>query len=210
MAVRGVSLRQRHFHVGKLGQKLRDRVAEQEAPLFQQHQHRHQVGTWFTVPADKRAHVVTAYRRSAEGALVAVPPYALAPKFFSAAGNVYSTPIDYLRFCQMLPENGQSQGLGTRSADGTTAGPRHAESYPMPWLASQHVDLGVSARTAGGESGLIGSAGAYGWSGGYNTNFRIDPKADLILMLFVQQASSHGDQERQFCFHNTVMQAIID
>ena len=80
----------------------------------------------------------------------------------------------------------------------------------MPWLASQHVDLGVSARTAGGESGLIGSAGAYGWSGGYNTNFRIDPKADLILMLFVQQASSHGDQERQFCFHNTVMQAIID
>ncbi len=181
------------------------------------------VDTAFTVPVDKRARVVTAYRRSAEGALAAVPPYAMAPKFFSAAGNVFSTPMDYLRFCQMLLESGQSQGRGPRSADGKTAGPRllgrksvelmtarHAESYPMPWLAGQHVGLGVAVRTAGGESGLIGSAGAYGWSGGYNTYFRIDPKEDLILMLFVQQAFMPGDQELQFGFHNTVMQAIVD
>ena len=179
------------------------------------------VDTSFTVPVDKRARVVTAYGRSAEGALVKVPPYSMAPKFFSAAGNVFSTPADYLRFCQMLLGNGQGQG--PRSADGKSPAPRllsrksvelmttrHVESYPMPWLAGQHVGLGVSVRTAGGESGLIGSAGAYGWSGGYNTYFRIDPKEDLILMLFVQQAFSPGDQELQFTFHNTVMQAIAD
>ena len=179
------------------------------------------VDTFFTVPVDKRARVVTAYGRSAEGALVKVPPYSMAPKFFSAAGNVFSTPADYLRFCQMLLGNGQGQG--PRSVDGKLPGPRllsrksvelmtarHVESYPMPWLAGQHVGLGVSVRTAGGESGLTGSAGAYGWSGGYNTYFRIDPKEDLILMLFVQQAFSPGDQELQFTFHNTVMQAIAD
>lgn len=179
------------------------------------------VDTGFTVPVDKRSRVVTAYGRSAAGALVAVPPYSMAPKFFSAAGNVFSTPLDYLRLCQMLLGGGQSQGL--RNADGKTAGPRllsrksvelmtarHVESYPMPWLAGQHVGLGVSVRTAGGESGLIGSAGAYGWSGGYNTYFRIDPKEELILMLFVQQAFSPGDMELQFGFHNTVMQAIND
>ena len=65
-------------------------------------------------------------------------------------------------------------------------------------------------RTAGGESGVLGSAGAYGWAGGYNTYFRIDPKEDLILMLFVQQAIVPGDQELQFGFHNAVMQAIVD
>lgn len=177
------------------------------------------VDTSFTVPVGKRARVVTAYRRSAEDALAAVPPYAMAPKFFSAAGNVFSTPMDYLRFCQMLLGGGQ----GLRSADAKTAGPRllsrksvelmtarHVESFPMSWLAGQHVGLGVSVRTAGGESGLLGSAGAFGWSGGYNTYFRIDPKEDLVLMLFVQQAFTPGDQELQFGFHNTVMQAIVD
>jgi CubicO group peptidase (beta-lactamase class C family) len=177
------------------------------------------VDTSFTVPVDKRARVVTAYSRSAGGTLVAVPPYAMAPKFFSAAGNVFSTPADYLRFCQMLLGGGQVP----RGADGKTPGPRllsrksvelmtarHVESYPMPWLAGQHVGLGVAVRTAGGESGLIGSAGAYGWAGGYNTYFRIDPKEDLILMLFVQQALIPGEQELQFIFHNTVMQAIAD
>lgn len=177
------------------------------------------VDTFFTVPVDKRSRVVTAYGRAAEGVLVKVPPFSMAPKFFSAAGNVFSTPADYLRFCQMLLGGGQ----GPRSADGKTAGPRllsrksvelmtarHVESYPMPWLAGQHVGLGVSVRTAGGESGLIGSAGAYGWAGGYNTYFRIDPKEDLILMLFVQQALIPGEQELQFIFHNTVMQAIAD
>lgn len=169
------------------------------------------VDTFFTVPVDKRARVVTAYRRSAERTLVAVPPYSMAPKFFSAAGNVFSTPADYLRFCQMLLDGGKSgeqRLLSRKSVELMTA--RHVESYPMPWLAGQHVGLGVSVRTAGGESGLIGSAGAYGWAGGYNTYFRIDPKEELILMLFVQQALVPGEQELQFTFHNLVMQAIVD
>lgn len=177
------------------------------------------VDTSFIVPVDKRARVVTAYARSAGGVLVPVPPFSMAPKFFSAAGNVFSTPMDYLRFCQMLLGGGQ----GLRSADGNTAGPRllsrksvdlmtarHAESFPAPFLAGQHVGLGVAVRTAGGESGLIGSAGAYGWSGGYNTYFRVDPQEKLILMLFAQQAYVPGDQELQFGFHNTAMQAVDD
>ena len=183
------------------------------------------VDTFFTVPEDKRGRVVKAYGRSADGRLAPVPPYSLAPRFFSAAGNVFSTPADYLRFCQMLLGNGQgqSQGQASRGADGKARGARllsrksvelmtarHVESYPMPWLAGQHAGLGVAVRSAAGESGLLGSAGAYGWSGGYNTYFRIDPKEDLILMLFVQQAFVPGDQELQFGFHNTVMQALVD
>lgn len=177
------------------------------------------VDTAFVVPVHKRARVVTAYGRSADGALVTVPPFSMAPKFFSAAGNVFSTPADYLRFCQMLLDGGRGPG----PADGQSAGPRllsrksvelmsarHVDAFPAPFLAGQHVGLGVAVRTAGGESGLIGSAGAFGWSGGYNTYFRIDPQEQLILMLFVQQAYVPGQQELQFGFHNTVMQAIDD
>ena len=171
------------------------------------------VDTFFTVPVDKRSRVVKAYGRSADGRLTPVPAYSQAPRFFSAAGNVFSTPADYLRFCQMLLGTGHGKGPGPRllsrkSVELMTA--RHAESFPMPWLAGQHVGLGVAGRTAGGESGVLGSAGAYGWAGGYNTYFRIDPKETLILMLFAQQAFVPGDQELQIGFHNTVMQAIDD
>lgn len=41
----------------------------------------------------------------------------------------------------------------------------------------------------------IGSAGADGWSGGYNTYFRIDPREEPMLMLFAQRACDPGDQE---------------
>ena len=171
------------------------------------------VDTFFTVPADKRSRVVKAYGRSADGRLTPLPPYSQAPRFFSAGGNVFSTPADYLRFCQMLlgASNGKGPGLrllSRKSVELMTA--RHAESFPMPWLAGQHVGLGVAVRSAGGESGLLGSAGAYGWSGGYNTYFRVDPQEELILMLFVQQAFVPGDQELQSTFHNTVMQALVD
>ena len=77
-------------------------------------------------------------------------------------------------------------------------------------MAGQYVGLGVAVRGAGGESGVIGSTGAYGWSGGYNTYFRIDPQEKLILLFFAQQAYIVADQELQAGFHNTVMQAIID
>jgi len=57
---------------------------------------------------------------------------------------------------------------------------------------------------------LLGSPGTYGWSGGYNTYFRIDPREKLILILMAQQEFSPFDLELEYGFQNTVMQAIID
>ena len=189
------------------------------------------VDTGFGVPPDQRARVVTAYARSADQRLVALPPYALAPRFHSTGGNLFSTPADYLRFCQMLLDGGAvlarpvggGGGGGVGDGRGAPAGQRllsrksvelmtarHVDALPQVFMAGQQFGLGLAVRTAGGESGLLGSAGAYGWSGGYNTYFRIDPQEQLILMLFAQQAFRPPDMELQYGFHNTVMQAIID
>ena len=187
------------------------------------------VDTGFGVPPDQRARVVTAYARSADQRLVALPPDALAPRFHSTGGNLFSTPADYLRFCQMLLDGGAvlarpvGGGGGVGDGRGAPAGQRllsrksvelmtarHVDALPQVFMAGQQFGLGLAVRTAGGESGLLGSAGAYGWSGGYNTYFRIDPQEQLILMLFAQQAFRPPDVELQYGFHNTVMQAIID
>ena len=183
------------------------------------------VDTGFSVPPAQRGRVVTAYARSADQGLVALPPYPLAPRLHSTGGNLFSTPTDYLRFCQMLldggvvtvpPAGGGSGGsratgprlLSRKSVELMTA--RHVDALPQVFMAGQHFGLGVAVRAAGGESGLLGSPGAYGWSGGYNTYFRIDPQEQLILMLFAQQAFRPPDMELQYGFHNTVMQAISD
>ena len=183
------------------------------------------VDTGFGVPPGQRHRLVTAYARSADPGLVALPPYALAPRLHSTGGNLFSTPADYLRFCQMLLDGGAvaARPAGDGGGGGTPAGPRllsrksvelmtarHVDTLPQVFMAGQQFGLGVAVRTAGGESGLLGSAGAYGWSGGYNTYFRIDPQEQLILMLFAQQAFRPPDVELQHGFHNTVMQAIID
>ncbi len=167
--------------------------------------------TSFVVPAEKHARVVSAYARSAEKGLVKLQPYSLAPRFQSTGGNLFSTAADYLRFCQMLLNGGELDGrrlLSRKSVELMTA--RHIEAFPMAFLAGQHVGLGVAVRTAIGESGLIGSAGAYGWSGGYNTYFRIDPQEKLILIFMPQQQFVPPDLELQSGFHNTVMQAVVD
>ncbi|CAN5134406.1 serine hydrolase domain-containing protein [soil metagenome] len=167
--------------------------------------------TSFVVPAEKHARVVSAYARSAEKGLVKLPPYPLAPRFQSTGGNLFSTASDYLRFCQMLLNGGEFGGqrlLSRKSVELMTA--RHLEAFPMAFMAGQYVGLGVAVRTASGESGLIGSAGAFGWSGGYNTYFRIDPQEKLIMIFMPQQQFVPPDLELQSGFHNTVMQAIVD
>jgi len=167
--------------------------------------------TSFVVPVDKHGRVASAYSRSADKGLVKLQPYSLAPRFQSTGGNLFSTAADYLRFCQMLLNGGELSGrrlLSRKSIELMTA--RHLGAFPMAFMAGQHVGLGVAVRTASGESGLIGSAGAYGWSGGYNTYFRIDPQEKLILIFMPQQQFVPPDLELQSGFHNTVMQALID
>ena len=57
---------------------------------------------------------------------------------------------------------------------------------------------------------MPGSPGSYGWSGSLTTYFRIDPKEQLIMLLFTQLEFSPFDLALQNGFHDTVMQAIVD
>jgi len=184
-----------------LGDALRDRIF---SPLGM-------VDTHFVVPPDKRARIVTAYARTPQHGLKRLPPDPSSPRFISAGGNLYSTAADYLRFCQMLLNGGELAGkilLSRKTVELMLA--RQVDPLPMIFLPGQYFGLGVAVRKSDGESGLIGSPGSFGWSGGYNTYFRIDPQEKLIMMLFTQLSFSPTDLELQYGFHNTVMQAIVD
>jgi CubicO group peptidase (beta-lactamase class C family) len=167
--------------------------------------------TAFSVPVNKRARVVPAYDWSPDHGLTKLPPDPLTTRFFSGGGNLYSTPADYLRFCQMLLNGGELEGhrlLGPKTIELMTA--RHVDVMTIPFLRGQYFGLGVAVQKADGDSGLISSPGAYGWSGSYNTYFRIDPREKLIFLLFAQQAFAPDRLELEYGFQNCVEQAIIE
>jgi CubicO group peptidase (beta-lactamase class C family) len=167
--------------------------------------------TFFAVPEALRARVAPPYAWKPGLGLTRMPPDATNPRFLSADGNLFGTALDYLRFCQMLLNGGDLDGtrvLSRKSVELMTA--NHVDTIPLPFLPGQYFGLGLAVRKADGQAGLLGSPGTFGWSGGYNTYFRVDPVEKLVVLLFTQLQFSPFDLELQYGFHNTAMQAIND
>ena len=166
--------------------------------------------TFFRVPQDKRSRVVPAYALRPGQGLVRLPPDDMAPQFLSAGGNLFGTATDYLRFCQMLLNEGELDGarILSRESVALMRSPQ-VDSIPLPFLPGQSFGLGVAIRKADDPSAWLGSPGTYGWSGGYNTYFRIDPREQVVFALFVQLEFSPRDLELQHGFHDAAVQAYL-
>ena len=168
------------------------------------------VDTGFTVPPEKLSRLAAIYAAAPGKGLAKSAQQATDTKSFSAAGGLFSTAPDYLRFCQMLLNGGVLDGrrlLGRKSVELMTA--RHSDPIPLSFLRGQYFGLGVAVQKDDGDSGLLSSPGTYGWSGAYNTYFRIDPKEQVILLLLVQRSPANN-LDLQYGFHNVVMQAVAD
>ena len=86
-------------------------------------------------------------------------PDILHPRIFSAGGGLFSTPGDYLRFCQMLLNGGELEGrrlLSRKTIELMTE--RHSSPIPIRFLRGQYFGLGVAVREDNGDSGMLGSS----------------------------------------------------
>jgi CubicO group peptidase (beta-lactamase class C family) len=163
--------------------------------------------TAFSVPPEKIARLVPIYAHR-NGQLVKAASPSTSPRLLSASGGLFSTPADYVRFCQMLANGGELDGrrlLGPRTVERMAT--LDVERIPLPFLRGQGFGFGVAVQRPGGEADVLGSPGTYGWSGAYNTYFRIDPREKLVLAIFTQ-LSPANDLEVTYGFQNLVMQAI--
>ncbi len=113
------------------------------------------------------------------------------PAFLSGGAGLVSSAADYLRFAEMLRQGGTFQGRRLLSEQ-TVA---YMTQDHMPPQASLHLGpipaplwrgygLGVGTRPAPIPQGP--SARAFGWSGGANTYFVVDPGYELTFMLLTQ------------------------
>lgn len=137
----------------------------------------------------------------------------------SGGGGLLSTMADYLRFCRMLRNKGELDGVRLLSrktvefmtlnhlpGDMASMGQSRFSEAPMEGLG---FGLGFSVMLDPARAQTIGSVGEYSWGGAASTGFWIDPVEDLIVILMTQlMPSSTWPLRREL--HTLVHQAVID
>jgi len=178
--------------------------------------------TAFLLDAEQTARLAQA--QSAPGAPPLIIGYnpAKPPKWFSGGGGLLSTAEDYARFCQMLLNGGELDGvrvLSRKSVELMTADhlppgigygaftPELGLTAPLPQYG-QGYGLGVGVRKEAGRSMAPGSVGDYYWGGATGPYFWIDPKEQLVAVLMLQASDIQLRTHYRSLLRNLVYQAL--
>lgn len=180
--------------------------------------------TGFYVLEDKIDRFTTAYGTSEDGLRVVDAPaasrFSRKPTFFSGGGGLVSTTLDYMRFAQMLLNNGALDGtrlLSPKTVQLMTI--NHVPVHALPirfgvpsfeyFVRGYGFGLGVRVLQDIAESGNLGSKGTYGWAGMWCTYLWIDPEEELIGLLMAQfQRPAYYPFDKEF--HTLMYQSIIE
>ena len=131
---------------------------------------------------------------------------------FGGGSQSVSTAADYLRFCQMLLNGGELDGvriLSRKTVELMTSD--HLGDMPRGSLLPTGYGFGFTMAVShgAGKTGVIGSEGEYFWGGAAGTRFWIDPKEQMIGIFMIQILPhtnlTYGSQFRQLAY-----QAISD
>src|SRR5216683_51686 len=167
------------------------------------------VDTGFYVPDEKRARLVDPI----PGGRPVLWDVTKPAKLFSGGGGLVSTAPDYLRFCQMLLNGGELDGVRILSAK--TVQQMTTNSLPpdvrFAGVIGQFVGprvgtgwgLGFAIRTNADFSLVPGAVGSFNWSGVWGTYFWIDPVEKLIGVQMIQVPPDAGAAYRDALRHLT-------
>jgi CubicO group peptidase (beta-lactamase class C family) len=129
------------------------------------------------------------------------PDPTVKPKVLSGGGGMFSTAPDYARFCQMLLNGGELDGvrilapktIALMTSDQLPpATERHSPVAmtlnafgPTPEMGTS-FGLGFAVRVDAGRNPVPGSIGDFSWAGIRGTYFWVDPKEKLVAVLMTQ------------------------
>jgi CubicO group peptidase (beta-lactamase class C family) len=145
------------------------------------------------------------------------------PRWYSGGGGLLSTAADYTRFCQMLLNGGELDGirlLSRKSVELMTSDhlPPNAGfgtftqelgiTAPLPEYG-QGYGLGVGVRREKGRSPVPGSVGDFYWGGALGTYFWVDPPEQLIAVLMLQEIDMSKRTHYRSLLRNLVYHALV-
>jgi CubicO group peptidase (beta-lactamase class C family) len=161
--------------------------------------------TGFWVDDSQRPRLATVYAPAAGGGIAPIEieevPFTAKPALLEGAVGLVSSVPDYLRFCQMLLNGGELDGVRLLRRDTVAMMTRNDLSAPV--LAARGGAMGWGLANLN----VALATGEYGWDGTAGTIFWIDPRRELITILMTQVAPANPDSLRQR-FKDLVDQAV--
>ncbi|MFC1574103.1 serine hydrolase domain-containing protein, partial [Candidatus Latescibacterota bacterium] len=173
--------------------------------------------TFFYVPEVKKHRLAALYRGDENGNITKMPPdkkiLSKSPeqRFFSGGGGLYSTVHDYARFCQLLINGGELDGVRLVSRKTVEMMSTNGVGDIDPKLREGGDKWGlggVSVRTKHHTDVGILSPGCYMKTGAYTTHFWVDPSEDMFGIFLIQLQPLNWDMMHLFMVLAT--QAIVD
>lgn len=123
-----------------------------------------------------------------------------AKTYFSGGAGLISTAEDYAKFAQMLLNGGlfnNQRVLGRKTVEMML---RNQIGAAEVWDRKDKFGLGVQLITENSRYGDQASPGSFGWGGMYCSEFTVDPKEQLVMVIFtnVQPYAYYSDFVRKF------------
>lgn len=178
--------------------------------------------TWFNLPSSKGSRLVNFFLEDSTGIKKQASVFGGAldmsyplkkTDYFSGGGGLCSTIYDYAIFLQMLLNGGEYNGVRILA-------PSTIRLMTMNQIGELTVNIGEGAgmnkwgltfsiETEQGSKYTPSQAGSYGWGGVFSTAYWVDPKEDMLVLLYEQMWGPHVTvADRQF--KPLVYQAIND
>jgi CubicO group peptidase (beta-lactamase class C family) len=185
------------------------------------------VDTDFYVPKNKIDRLIPLYQLSNDRVLKLTNSdyggnYGIKPSLEYGGAGLVGTAADYLRFAQMLLNDGELDGVRLLSASSVRLimtdhlGPEFGDTPLASLDAPVTSGLGLGFGFGGyvvrdaSSAATLGSDGEYAWGGWASTDFWIDPKRKLIGILLTQVIPIDVQLTTRQGFHDLVYQAAIE
>jgi CubicO group peptidase (beta-lactamase class C family) len=178
--------------------------------------------TYFNIPAAKGSRLVNFFIEDSTGINRQTSTFGGAldmnyplkkNTYFSGGGGLSSTIYDYAVFLQMLLNGGEYNGVRLLA-------PSTIRMMTMNQIGDLTVNIGEGAglnkwgltfsiETEQGSKYTPSQTGSYGWGGVFSTAYWVDPKEDMLVLLYEQMWGPHVTvADRQF--KPLVYQAVND
>jgi CubicO group peptidase (beta-lactamase class C family) len=150
--------------------------------------------TGFWVPADQQERVTRIFDYADDGSLFMMDERAQneSPQFLSGSGGLFSTPLDYWAFTQMLQGEGEYNGARLLEPETVELMRQNvlADGVPVDLYGPDMpgIGFGMDFAVVMDEDIAAGSqsTGSYYWGGFFGTSFWIDPVEDLVFVAMIQ------------------------
>ncbi len=182
------------------------------------------VDTGFAAPEADLGRCSTLYAFSPGQGMVTMAPgrsMTVPSPMLSGGGGLVSTADDYLRFCHLLVNGGELDGVRLLSSrtlrfmtvnhlpGGRLLNDMGQTTFSEVAMAGTGFGLGFSVLVDPAASQSLGSAGQFAWGGAASTAFWIDPAEELAVVFMTQLLPSNTYPLRRH-LQAGIYQALID